>query len=655
VTVASDNSVASIFRPVSAPRTKAESSKSEGTGSFGMMLDQSTKGQSATARARAEAHAAHADRAPARPTRRDEARPATDAPKATETKTAPKADAAEDVQATEAEATATQSNAKTAENRANTKDISQDAGAAADASDTASGPQAANAKTAEAEPTVALQMQTAPELLIEEPAEPQALQNALAQTGAVVAETTGEATDPVEGDDKPVSADASQDSETAADAAPVIPVPVVTDPGQPVAVVAAITIASDAPVTPTDAPEGDAAPIESAKAPAPQLNAGTAAQAPADAAAAAPTTAPTTDATAPAVAQPATEIEVDTTSAAAPETKPPVKADGAPDALAQAKATVANDVTADETPVAEFDVPPQVDIDTATLAKGDIKAEPKVDAKGETAAQPKAEAKQEAKAETVTPAKPVVAEAKVAAETPVEPTVKFSDDSSSPAPESKDARHTETHAASREVAADQPAKPADTTLATVKAAFDAVQNLSSATPTHAAPAPLLHINAATAATATAAIANNVQPNAVPIDGVAVEIAAQSLNGKNSFQIRLDPAELGRIDVKLEVDKDGNVSTSLMVDRPETLDLLKRDAANIERTLQQAGLKTSDNSLQFSLRDQQSFSNGSQNDRNGANGQTARLVLPDDDGAPLEAVRNNYGRLLGLGRGVDIRI
>ena len=122
-------------------------------------------------------------------------------------------------------------------------------------------------------------------------------------------------------------------------------------------------------------------------------------------------------------------------------------------------------------------------------------------------------------------------------------------------------------------------------------------------------------------------------SAVPIDGVAVEIAAQSQNGKNSFEIRLDPQELGRIDVRLDVDRDGNVTTKLIVDRAETLDLLKRDASNIERTLQDAGLKTSDNTLQFSLRDQQSFTGNDRN--NGTGATTARIVLPDDDGVRFE--------------------
>ena len=36
-------------------------------------------------------------------------------------------------------------------------------------------------------------------------------------------------------------------------------------------------------------------------------------------------------------------------------------------------------------------------------------------------------------------------------------------------------------------------------------------------------------------------------------------------------------------------------------------------------------------------------------------QPARLVIAEDDAAPLEALRHGYGRHLGLGGGIDIRI
>ena len=141
---------------------------------------------------------------------------------------------------------------------------------------------------------------------------------------------------------------------------------------------------------------------------------------------------------------------------------------------------------------------------------------------------------------------------------------------------------------------------------------------------------------------------------VPIAGLAVEIAARVQAGSNRFEIRLDPPELGRIDVRLDFDRDGQVTSRVTVDKAETLNLLQRGASDLERALQQVGLKTSDGGLQFTLRDQ-SFGgqNPGQSDRSLP--EAARLVIPDPEMTPVEALPGGYGRSLGLGTGIDIRV
>jgi hypothetical protein len=141
-----------------------------------------------------------------------------------------------------------------------------------------------------------------------------------------------------------------------------------------------------------------------------------------------------------------------------------------------------------------------------------------------------------------------------------------------------------------------------------------------------------------------------QPAAIPFAGVAIEIAGKALAGKNHFDIRLDPPELGRIEVRLDVDRDGNVTSRMIADRPDTLDLLRRDASGLERALQDAGLKTSDNGLQFSLRDQ-----SAQQQQSGRASDIARLVVEDDMTPAIDAAPRSYSRLAGLGSGVDIQV
>ncbi|MGZ8388444.1 MAG: flagellar hook-length control protein FliK, partial [Rhodoplanes sp.] len=149
---------------------------------------------------------------------------------------------------------------------------------------------------------------------------------------------------------------------------------------------------------------------------------------------------------------------------------------------------------------------------------------------------------------------------------------------------------------------------------------------------------------------TALRADAAADNPVPVAGIAVEIVARAQDGLRRFEIRLDPPELGRIDVRLDVDSSGKVTSRLMVERAETLDLLRRDAPSLERALQHAGLNT-EGGLEFSLRDQ-NFANRDQAAREVP---TTRLIVPDDESAAAEAARRGYGRLIGLGGGIDIRV
>ena len=123
-------------------------------------------------------------------------------------------------------------------------------------------------------------------------------------------------------------------------------------------------------------------------------------------------------------------------------------------------------------------------------------------------------------------------------------------------------------------------------------------------------------------------------------------------GKNHFEIRLDPPELGRIEVRLDVDRDGHVTTRLIADRSDTLDLLRRDASGLERALQDAGLKTADNGLQFSLRDQSMGRQQSNTPDTGASrrssSRTARCQQPTRPNATIAASPDSRG-------GIDIRV
>jgi flagellar hook-length control protein FliK len=89
----------------------------------------------------------------------------------------------------------------------------------------------------------------------------------------------------------------------------------------------------------------------------------------------------------------------------------------------------------------------------------------------------------------------------------------------------------------------------------------------------------------------------------PAQQVAVHISRAAASGLDRIVIRLHPADLGRVEVKLEVARDGRAVVAVWADKPETLDLLQRDARSLERALAQAGLRTDSESLSFNMRGQ----------------------------------------------------
>jgi flagellar hook-length control protein FliK len=140
--------------------------------------------------------------------------------------------------------------------------------------------------------------------------------------------------------------------------------------------------------------------------------------------------------------------------------------------------------------------------------------------------------------------------------------------------------------------------------------------------------------------------------AVPLNGLALQIAVTAQSGRSRFEIRLDPAELGRIDVRIDLDSHGQITSHLTVEKPETLAMLRQDAPQLQRALDNAGFKTSDGGLQFSLRDQ-SWSGQNGGHETGRNAQ--RLIISEADVVPVTIAGRTYGRAPGSGGGVDIRV
>jgi hypothetical protein len=149
-------------------------------------------------------------------------------------------------------------------------------------------------------------------------------------------------------------------------------------------------------------------------------------------------------------------------------------------------------------------------------------------------------------------------------------------------------------------------KPSQAALPAAAAGAEAVSNAMNNTASQAPSAVVGEINAPNgtqmvnaAKPATPPPPQTPQP---PQAQIAMHIAKGVQNGTDKISIRLNPSELGRVDIKLEVARDGSVTASVTVERPETLELLKGDARSLERALANAGLDPDSDKLSFNLRD-----------------------------------------------------
>lgn len=198
-----------------------------------------------------------------------------------------------------------------------------------------------------------------------------------------------------------------------------------------------------------------------------------------------------------------------------------------------------------------------------------------------------------------------------------------------------------------------PANKAATNTQTAQA-----PSAGNATPNLGLPTPAGQPTTQTSAATTPASPGPQAPPAapVPLPGLAVAIAARASAGRNSFSIRLDPPELGRVDVRLSVDKDGHISSHLVADRKDTLALLQRDASGLQRALQDAGFKTTDNGLQFSLRDSfAGLQQQQQQQQQQSNGTPVGHIVLNNEMPATGSIPSGYGRYLGRAGGVDIRV
>ncbi|WP_341899214.1 flagellar hook-length control protein FliK [Ferrovibrio terrae] len=164
---------------------------------------------------------------------------------------------------------------------------------------------------------------------------------------------------------------------------------------------------------------------------------------------------------------------------------------------------------------------------------------------------------------------------------------------------------------------------------------------------------------ATQHTAAQTAARHLNPYIPAGEQVAVQIKKGVAEGADKISIKLDPGNLGKVEIKLEIGHDGRLMAVISADKPDTLLMLQRDASQLEQSLRDSGLKTDQQSLSFTLRDQGQDNNG-RDGNGGGNGRNrgrggdeyAETGLKTD---PAQVAANNAQRAAAARGGLDIRI
>jgi flagellar hook-length control protein FliK len=96
---------------------------------------------------------------------------------------------------------------------------------------------------------------------------------------------------------------------------------------------------------------------------------------------------------------------------------------------------------------------------------------------------------------------------------------------------------------------------------------------------------------------------------VPYGMLPIEIGMGVLQGQRAIEVRLSPEDLGNVEIRLSISDDSKVSADIKADRPETLAMMMQDASTLRNALDQTGLTTTSDTLQFSLKQDSGFAQG----------------------------------------------
>ena len=175
--------------------------------------------------------------------------------------------------------------------------------------------------------------------------------------------------------------------------------------------------------------------------------------------------------------------------------------------------------------------------------------------------------------------------------------------------------------------------------------------------TEARDAPVIQPLAATSQAQAASSDRQATATAQTVPMLANEILRKSGGRSAQFDISLTPEGLGKVDVQISINPKGELTASMVFDTPQAAAELRGRAAELQKSLEQAGFQVSQNGLNFSDTSRQGFGSAQQqaqhNQRQGPDHTRAFTEASDTAALTDLAVAKAYTP--SNSRSIDVRI
>lgn len=86
-----------------------------------------------------------------------------------------------------------------------------------------------------------------------------------------------------------------------------------------------------------------------------------------------------------------------------------------------------------------------------------------------------------------------------------------------------------------------------------------------------------------------------------VEQVKVNITKSAVKGVDKIDIQLKPEDLGHVQIKMQISKDGKLQAEIIASRQDTLNILQKEADSLQKAFNEAGFDTDSGSFSFSFR------------------------------------------------------